>query len=70
MAVTRVIEFWMHDFRTASVTFKGTVADDVEGTIAPKDWTVPDAQLPQGIKDWEQNVIASHGAVSAPPMQP
>lgn len=66
MAITRTIESWTHNFRHGSVAFVGVVADDVEGTFATKSWIFPDSVLPQALKDWEANVIASHNAVVAP----
>lgn len=70
MAITRVIDWWQHNFGAGTATVHIVVTDSVEGTTVGKDITIPEAQLPAAIRTWEAAAAASRNATLATPPAP
>jgi len=66
--ITRVIDWWRHDFAGRSVVVQMTITDSVEGTTATKHVNYADAVLPPEIVTWEAASAAGLGATLAVPM--
>ena len=65
--ITRVIDWWRHDFANKNVLVQMTITDSDEGTTATKHVNYADTVLPSEIVTWEEARATGLGATRAVP---
>ena len=69
--VTRVIDWWRHDFAGKNVLVQMTITDSDEGTVATKHVTYPDTVLPPEIVTWEEaSAVGLSASLAIPRVMP